>query len=153
LGERLYVIACLLWTALHDRQVAKQRQTDTPNWSAIAAYYSMVHALRLVWFVLYGSYPTGHRPMADALSGRSGERANWGPEEGVPEGTARVTFPALQSAIVEGFGCPALADRLKAVGSVFGAAIDLREDSNYESLILAHQYFHRSASPDFINVQ
>jgi hypothetical protein len=152
LGERLYVIACLLWTALHDRHFAKERQADTPNWSAIAGYYSMVHALRLVWFVLYGSYPTGHRPMANALSGSLGAIANWAQEKGVPEGKAKVTLRALQSAIREGFGCPDLADRLQAVGRVFGAAIALREDSNYESLILAHQYFHIPATRGLINV-
>jgi hypothetical protein len=48
LGERLYVTACLLWTALYDRHIAQEFQADTPNWSAVAAYYSMVHALRLV---------------------------------------------------------------------------------------------------------
>jgi hypothetical protein len=91
--------------------------------------------------------------MAKVLSGRSGERANWAWERGIPEGKTKVTLSALQSAIREGFGRSDLADRLKAVGNVFGTAIKLREDSNYESLILAHQYFHSSETLGFINVQ
>jgi hypothetical protein len=46
-----------------------------------------------------------------------------------------------------------LAERLSSIGEIFGAALKLREDSNYESLILAHQYRHRSPSPGVISVE
>lgn len=153
LGERLYTTSCLLWAALHDRHIGERLQARNPNWSAVASYYSMVHALRLLWFLLYGSYPTGHTAMAHALAGRRGVKANWGREEGVPEGDTAIARSALQGAIREGLGEAGLADRLPSIGGIFGAAIRLREDSNYESLILAHQYFHGSASQGFVNVQ
>jgi hypothetical protein len=153
LGERLYTTSCLLWTALHDRHIGEQLKARNPNWSAVASYYSMVHALRLLWFILYGSYPTGHSAMSHALAGRRGVKPNWGREEGVPPGESAITRSALQGAIRDGLGEADLAERLPSIGGIFGAAIRLREDSNYESLILAHQYSHGSASQDFVNVQ
>jgi hypothetical protein len=62
-----------------------------------------------------------------------------------------ITLLALQGAIDKGLGRADLAERLPVIGDVFTAAIKLREDSNYESLILAHQYFHRPP-PDFTDV-
>jgi hypothetical protein len=92
--------------------------------------------------------------MAQALKGDRATKADWGRREGgVPPGGCAITRSALQGAIRDGLGDAALAERLPAIGSVFGAAIKLREDSNYESLILAHQYSHGSASQDFVNVQ
>ena len=78
LGERLYIMACLLWSSLHDYCLARRFTDSYPNWSAICSYYSMVHALRLFWLLAYGSYPTGHKQMADRLtSSINGTRANW----------------------------------------------------------------------------
>jgi hypothetical protein len=153
LGERMYTTACLLWTALHDHYVGTQLNERYPNWSAVAHYYSMVHALRLLWFVLYGSFPTGHSAMAKALTGASSARADWGPDTIPARDEARISLAALQGAIGDGLGKPRLGGRLAGIGGAFAAAIKLREDSNYESLILAHQYFHQSKSPGFINVR
>jgi hypothetical protein len=155
LGERIYVGACLLWTSLHDRHIGNRLASSYPNWATVCYYYSIVHALRLLWFFLYGSYPTSHSAMAKVLSTEQGTRANWGRDTGVPPGKAVICSSALKGAIAEGLGQPTLAARLPEVGTVFASAIRLREDSNYESLILAHQYIHRSMSrgtPGWIDV-
>jgi hypothetical protein len=115
----------------------------------------MVHALRLLWFLLYGSYPTGHGAMAKALSSDQGARANWGRDSGVPPGKAAIYLHALKGAIADGLKQPTLADRLPKVGTILASAISLREDANYESLILARQYLHPSLSaggPGWIDV-
>ena len=155
LGQRVYITACLLWATLHDRRTASQLRLSNPNWAAVASYYSTVHALRLFWFVVYGSYPTGHAEMARALAGsprRSSARANWGEELGLGRDTAEVTSAALQSAVRDGLNRADLADQMPLVGKAFEAAKELRNDSNYESLVLAHQYVHGTGGPDFVDV-
>jgi hypothetical protein len=140
---------------MHDRLVGRRLGDSYPNWSAICAYYSTVHALRLVWFVLYGSFPKSHAPLGEAMAGERSIVANWSHGELSP-GSVRLSAEALKGAIREGLGDGELADRVEAVGRVFGNAVKLREDSNYESLVLAHQYRHGipGAEPDgFVSVQ
>lgn len=141
LGQRIYISACLLWTALHDRLVGKGLVDRYPNWSAICSYYSMVHALRLVWFVLYGSFPTRHTPLGEAMAGTRCIDADWSHGD-LERGGARLSADALKGAIRDGLGDADLADRVATIGRVFCDAVKLREDANYESLILAHQYRH-----------
>jgi hypothetical protein len=155
LGQRLYICSCLLWTALHDRDVATRLVSESPNSSAIAAYYSMVHALRLVWFVLYGSYPTGHSKMAMCLSreisdGEAPQFPDWARDQFACDAnnSSRIARDALEGAIRDGLQRTDLANELPRVGQLFEKAIKLREDSNYESLILAHQYYHGSPGVD-----
>ena len=101
LGERVYTCACLLWTALHDRRLGQRLLSQNPNWSAVCNYYSMVHSLRLFWFVLYGSYPTGHSQLAQGLRS-GGARANWSIERLRPGGK-RLSAPAFQSVLQDEF--------------------------------------------------
>ena len=155
LGQRIYISACLLWTALHDRLVGRRLADRYPNWSVICSYYSMVHSLRLVWFVLYGGFPTSHVPLGEAMAGQRSTAADWKPS-GFGQGRARLSTVALTGAIRDGLGNADLANRVAMVGRVFCAAATLRNDSNYESLILAHQYRHGTPGnePDgFVSVE
>jgi hypothetical protein len=101
----------------------------------------MVHSIRLVWFALYGSYPTGHSEMGRVLTG--GDVVPDWAHGGLKKGNARISACALKGAIAEGLNREDLPDRLCCIGSVFFKAGKLRNDSNYESLLLAHQYCHR----------
>lgn len=155
LGERLYTMACLLFSAMHDRMVSDELAERCPNWSAICSYYSMVHALRLVWLIIYGGYPTGHAPMGNVLAERGNAAADWHHGD-LQRGRAPISGTALQNAIRHRLQQPELADRLPQVGNVFLKASRLRNDTNYESLLLAHQYYHgpRAADGvDRVNVQ
>ena len=155
LGQRIYISACLLWTAMHDRLVGKRLADKYPNWSAICSYYSMVHALRLVWFVLYGSYPTRHAPLGEAMAGAQSIIADWSHGD-LRRGGARLSADALKGALRDGLGDADLANRVATIGRVFCHAVELRKDSNYESLILAHQYRHGTPGdePDgFVSVE
>ena len=142
LGQRIYIAACLLWTSLHDQSLATTFLREYPNWSAICSYYSMVHVWRLFWFVAYGSYPTGHSQMVSSLkSGRPGAEANWQSRELGRSQTA-IAVEAFQGWLSERLSCPRLTEQLPLNGNAFAASKDLRTDSNYESLLLAHQYSH-----------
>lgn len=148
LGQRIYIASCLLWSALHDRYIGRLLKERHPNWSAVSNYYSMVHALRLFWFLLYGSYPTRHADMGHGFdpNARSGARPDWFESQmrGRMPSTQRpsIKFTAFEELLKVALRIPNLAERLSDVGHVFSTAKELRNDSNYESLILAHQYHH-----------
>ncbi len=142
LGQRIYTIVCLLWSALHDRIVGEGLRARHPNWRAIASYYSMVHSVRLVWFVLYGGYPKGHSQLGAAMSGDGAARADWSHGD-LRAGRAPIHCDALRGALQIGLKREDLAQRLNSIGQLFSAAVRLRNDANYESLVLAHQYNHR----------
>lgn len=146
LGQRMYTTACLLWASMHDAGGGKRLAQEHPNWSAISHYYSMVHSLRLAWFVLYGGYPTGHANLVKPFTGTESAVANWAHGD-LRAGTANIYRDALHGAIRAGLGNAALADELPTVGKIFEVSRKLREDANYESLLLAHQYYHRAARP------
>jgi hypothetical protein len=140
----LYICACLLWTALHDRRLGQQLFDVNPNWSAVCNYYSIVHSLRFFWFALYGSYPSGHSALANGLQdGESGTKADWKTEELRP-GRKRICSGAFQGLLKE-IGAVDLALQVSVLGQMFESARLLRNDSYYESLILAHQYAHGDA--------
>jgi hypothetical protein len=101
----------------------------------------MVHGLRLFWFVLYGSYPEGHAHLAQGLRGEYGAKANWTIDR-LREARKRLSATAFQSLLRQEFNAPTLADQVPLMGGMFEAGRILRNDSNYESLISAHQYFH-----------
>ena len=153
LGERLYITACLLFSAIHDHCLSRQLANMYPNWSAIAAYYSMVHSLRLFWFNAYGSYPTGHRQMVDSLTrDQPGAIANW-QNQILGRTRTSVRLEAFEGWLKEGLGDVGLAARREPIGQIFSLAKELRNDSNYESLVLAHQYFHHAGEmPNVVHV-
>lgn len=158
LGQRMYTTSCLLWSSMHDRVMANKLADQCPNWSTVCSYYSMVHALRLAWFVLYGGYPTGHSSMGNVLADRTYDynrkeyidggqaNANWHHGD-LESGRAQITHSALVGAIEQGLVKRDLAEQLESIGRVFQSAVDLRNDANYESLLLAHQYHHWSGRP------
>jgi hypothetical protein len=149
LGQHIYICSCLLWTSHHDRYLGRLLSDHHPNWSAVCNYYSMVHSLRLLWFLIYGSYPTRHEQMATSFlrTYHPSVKHDWLGKEPMPEITSRALIGFIRDKLER----PQLADDLPLVGRMFDEARKLRNDSNYESLILAHQYSHTAA--DRLNVQ
>ena len=107
LGERLYIMACLLWTSLHDQFLGRKFISLYPNWSAICCYYSMLHALRLFWFTSYGSYPTGHFQMGKGLSTNGGGAAADWQRQKLGKGRP-IDVTAFQGLLRDKFGSDAL---------------------------------------------
>ena len=58
----------------------------------------------------------------------------------------RVSVIAFQQLLAEQLNSPDLGGRLRSLGSLLAYSLSLRNDSNYESLVLAHQYQHRNSS-------
>ena len=91
-------------------------------------------------------YPKGHADLVKPFKNSEPAVADWKHGD-LRAGFARIYHDVLDGAIRAGLGNAALADELPEVGRIFDASRELRRDANYESLLLAHQYYHWSTPP------
>ncbi len=143
----------------------KERTGENLNWSATCSYYSLVHVGRLVSFLALGDYPTSHAELRKLMSG-SADRSSRRPHSDFPFDWLRdfiqpvrsatiippPTLLDLRSCILEylnEIAVPNGGSRLEDFGRIFRAAAPLRNDSNYEALLIAHEYRHVDVSPAF----
>ncbi len=171
--QRFYVALCLLVSSIQDWALGqKERVSGNLNWSATCSYYSLVHASRLLTFLALGDFPMSHAQLRRLLS--FNEPAPTPPRRS-PDGypfdwlrgfshtstadlrtTHVATVPGslvdLRMGIVQylsQIGLDSAGERLERFGKVIAAAGPLRSDSNYEALLIAHEYRHVTMSSAF----
>lgn len=154
-----YVSFCLMMSSVQDRLTGLAlRETGNLNWATTAFYYSAVHAGRLLCFVCTGDYPTGHAQLAQLLA----------PDRERPENRTRRQFHfdwldrfqrylggaaprtsaeqsrADRDAILGAInvGLPQVRPKVDRFGPLLAAFRNLRNDCNYESLLVAHEKRH-----------
>jgi len=65
MDKKFYVGFCILATSLNDYAVGRSlHRQNKLDWACTAYYYSLVHALRLVCFLVYGDFPMRHDNLA-----------------------------------------------------------------------------------------
>jgi hypothetical protein len=170
--QRFYVAFCLLMSSIQDSFLGQQeRSSNNLNWSATLSYYSLVHGGRLLCFLALGDYPTTHaelrrvfsplsRPRPEQRPRRDGYPFDWlrgfaaltGPrsEQSHPEeGGAGTAWREMITSYLNAVHVAQVEPRLTKFGRVLGAAAPLRNDSNYEALLIAHEYQHVTMSTAF----
>ena len=153
-----YVSFCLMMSAVQDRLTGLAlREAGNLNWATTAFYYNTVHAGRIMCFVCCGDFPKGHLELASMLggaaTGNSPIKVNWlwefrkyvggalpiGPDDSA-RGTAASLHTRLREAIDADFpGNVMLVKRFREIPSLFR---NLRNDCNYEALLVAHERNH-----------
>jgi hypothetical protein len=167
--QRFYVALCLFMSSIQDSFLGhKELRARNLNWSATCSYYSLVHAGRLLAFIALGDYPMKHADLRRLL-GTVEQRGKQRPhsQDGYPfdwlRGFNAAVSPSShlgglnaldpgrersnrwRDAILEyltDLGVDQATERLARFGVVLGAAAELRNDSNYEALLIAHEYAH-----------
>jgi hypothetical protein len=168
--QRFYVAFCLLMSSVQDSILGqKERESNNLNWSATFSYYSLVHGGRLLCFLALGDYPTSHAELRRLFSPRLTERRRTGrngypfdwlrgfatPPHGQPgqalpeEGGTAAEFRQMIAAYLNQVHVADVEQRMSQLGEVLEAAAPLRNDSNYEALLIAHEYQHVSISQAF----
>lgn len=173
--QRFYVAFCLLMSSVQDSILGqKERQSNNLNWSATCSYYSLVHAGRLLCFLALGDYPMQHNRLRDIFSGRQqayrnrpsahdGYPFDWlrgfatftgvNPRQGFDdEVRSTPEFRQMIATYLDQAQVPNVEERLTGFGSKLAAAAPLRNDSNYEALLIAHEYRHETISNAFDNL-
>jgi hypothetical protein len=170
--QRFYVALCLLMSSVQDYILGqKERQSSNLNWSATLSYYSLVHGGRLLSFLALGDFPTSHSALRrlflpslhpSSSSCGSGNRYcfDWlskfakltGSEtvHAVPnEVGASREFPGKIAAYLKQIQVAGVESQLTRFGAILEAAAPLRNDSNYEALLIAHEYEHGKVTAAF----
>lgn len=170
--QRFYVAFCLLMSSVQDFILGqKERASNNLNWSATCSYYSLVHGGRLLCFLALGDYPTSHAKLRHVLSSRPQPRTiprreqdgypfDWlrgfatlaGGQPSQVRGNEAGTvgeFRQVIAAYLNHVHVEEVERRLAKVGAMLAAAGPLRNDSNYEALLIAHEYQHVTISEAF----
>lgn len=164
-AQRFYIAFCLLMSTVQDSVLGlKERAQSNHNWSATCSYYSMVHAGRLLCFLSLGDYPTRHARLHDVFSRepvRGGNQrardrgypfdwlASFTGRQGLPREPATCDAAIHIPEYLGEIGASQVASRLDQFGTVLVAASALRNDGNYEALLIAHEFRHASVSQAF----
>lgn len=148
--QRYYIALCLLMASIQDALLGQvERKFRNLNWSATVSYYSLVHAGRLLVFIAAGDYPTRHVSLRDLFNGDP-VRLNWlrSHREFARAPTApnpMATLDVVGARLAE-LGMEEVLPRLTQFGAALTASAELRSDSNYEALLVAHEYDHALVS-------
>ena len=150
-----YVSFCLLMSSVQDRLTGLAlAEAGNLNWATTAFYYSAMHSGRMLFFVCSGDYPIQHRDMNGILEGVNGRaKVDWLKKFhayiGAPAGTGVIEEKSaaasdlrtsLMSAVAVSFrGSDATVQRFAPLLPKFK---NLRNDSNYEALLVAHERNH-----------
>jgi hypothetical protein len=153
----------------------KEQSSANLNWSSTCSYYALVHAGRLLTFMSLGDFPTSHvglrwligiteRPPRRLPRARDGFPFDWlrgfivEASPGIRQNEANLAPPSpwgyqeFREAMVQYLtytGVDRAAERLHRFGAVLAAAAELRNDSNYEALLIAHEYEHVTMTSAF----
>ncbi len=154
--QRFYIAFCLLMSSIQDWALGrKEAESQNFNWSATCSYYSLVHAGRLLSFLALGDFPTRHFELGEML--KPGAQARVQPDwvrrftRGAAT-SARENAGDLRQVIIQYLGKVGVHDPSQDIdrfGVLLSGAKDLRDDSNYEALLIAHEYRHRTVSDAF----
>lgn len=172
-SQRFYVAFCLLTSSIQDLMLGlKERDDHNLNWSATCSYYSLVHAGRLLTFLALGDFPTSHSSLRRLLAEeRHDGHSRPLPDDGYPfdwlRGFTRVAQPnqaqgrppagvardgpfrPIILGYLEQIGVQDPDGKLARFGRILAAAGPLRNDSNYEALLIAHEHRHVAMTSAF----
>lgn len=150
--QRFYTAFCLLGAACSDYaggiDLARQKKL---NWAAMALYYSLVHCGRLACFLARGDFPTGHETLGRLFDNGSCDDGTWMLRNRRFFSTRNQEIQAQRSFsrddLVNSFVAMShhstdVQAQFPKWGQILSNAKKLREDSNYEGLLITHEYNH-----------
>lgn len=154
-AQRLYVSFCELAAAALDyaeglsllRRDTRRQGAARLNWAGTAFYYSLVHSARFLIFTAVGDFPTQHNQLADAFSkSRSGTVSTDWLKRFAPSPTVHYTTKVNFEEVVEFWARGSSGEEASALFEWFAKALSkakaLRNENNYEALLIAHEYKH-----------
>jgi len=165
IAQHFYISFCLLMSSIQDTFLGLlQRERNNLNWSATCSYYGLVHAGRLLTFIPAGDFPTAHSRLRKLLTLpnprtegglrldwlRSFTReATWYPSyTGTPEYSHSELYELISSYLLACHVYEA-ETRFQHFASILNTAAPLRNDSNYEALLIAHEHDHATVTRCF----
>jgi len=154
-AQRLYISFCELAAAALDyaeglsllRRDARRQGAARLNWAGTAFYYSLVHSARFLIFTAVGDFPTQHNKLAQAFSeSHSGTVSTDWLKSFATSATVQYTTTISLEQLVDYWSSDTSKGDTAALFEWFANALTkakaLRNENNYESLLIAHEYQH-----------
>lgn len=139
----LYTLYCQIVTSLYNFAIAKELQIQNKlSWSAVAYYYSLLHIGRGLCFMGIGDFPIMHEKLRDLLKGKDLTTQNarlW------KKRNQSINFQDLKRGLAEKTASDEneVECQLKNLGRLLSKVSMIRNMSNYEMYIIAHQVDHQ----------
>jgi len=159
MDQKFYTGFCMLTSAFSNWAVGvdlhQQRKLD---WAATDMYYSLIHSGRFTCFLSIGDFPTGHSELRQLFADGETVRGSWlktyKKKHFVDLGNEQtenrfVLSEVRQSLVSMGMLVQTVEEMFKIFSIILPRACDLRNDSNYEGLLIAHQYRHLIVTEEF----
>lgn len=160
--QKFYMTLCLYISAASDFAVGldlKDKNQAKLNWSTTASYYSIIHSARMICFAAVGDYPTSHALISRFFGEKSCDekkpeifvfKTNWlKPFTNNSCQGAKFTFNDLVEYSEQELKLPKSKEAMQAIGKILDNAQKLRNNSNYDALLMAHEYHHTSVTKGF----
>jgi hypothetical protein len=160
--EQWYISFCLMMSSVQDHLTGVDlRSRGNLNWGTTCHYYCLVHAARLIAFCVTGDYHTGYEQLRKFLSSAFGiDRPGTRPKAPVArpvnfnwlrlfvsgEGSASVSPESFRH---EAGRALDLDERIAQFANLFDYLGELRTDTNYEALLIAHEKHHKVVEEAF----
>lgn len=151
-----YTASCLIEASASNYAVGKflvlRRVHD---WASTAFYYSALYAARLIVFLGDMDFPTGHSKIGSLFDGEAIQDRAWflsTLEKLNYTTSSRTTFrweTTRTKLLAQGVSEHMADAACRAFHGVLPTATELRNDSSYESLLIAHQYSHKLVTEAF----
>lgn len=146
--KKFYVAFCMLESALSDYAIARDLHLHNKlNWACITYYYSLIHALRLICFMAKGDFPKRHDKLAYLFKGKN-VNGGWleiflrqSENNSTKVNTVKLNLQDIISSPVLENTCN-VEQKLRRWGDILDKARNLRNYTNYEGLIIAHEHAH-----------
>jgi hypothetical protein len=128
-----------------------ERENGNLNWSATCSYYALVHGGRLLSFLALGDFPMSHSVLKAVLGCRRASN----PQKKILDWLVHITKQTIDygkrdpfelNQLLLGYfelhGVEHFDARFRQFAEILRIAADLRNDSNYEALLIAHEHEH-----------
>jgi len=144
IDQKFYIAFCILASACSDHAIgADLRLRKKLNWASTVLYYSLVHAGRLICFIESGDFPTGHTELSDLFRRGNIKVGNsWVSKKLKPHENRIEPITDFSNTIFS-------QDIRQNWGQILTNARELRDDANYEGLLISHEYSHQKVTQYF----
>jgi hypothetical protein len=161
-SQRLYISFCELAAATLDyaeglsllRRDERRQGAARLNWAGTAFYYSLVHSARFLIFTAIGDFPTQHGQLPRAFSTEpAGTFSTSWLKSFAPTQAGQYTAKSHSEQLVEFWSMGTAKKQIEAqfewLADALVKAKALREENNYQALLIAHEYNHSYLNSSF----
>lgn len=159
--QKFYTVLSIYISANHDYAVGLQlKENGMLNWSATASYYSMIHSVRMLIFIVEGDFPKMHNTYEKLFEAKDGNilnkeiKCDWFNQELLDDTDVEILHPKTNLEKITQHYKTKLEfynfdSHVKEIAKLTPYCKNLRNDCNYEALLIAHEYNHFVVEPAF----